>query len=690
MTRAIAPALALSAILSLSALLAGPASADDEPVPSEALLITQRAEQAVADDPDDAGLWRALADARVVTGDYAEAIDAYAEMRERLATPNLAAEARAARVARLLDRREAYERYEETVMSSWRSAPPNSLGSSDLVAVGDVLRTRARSDSSLYQRALDSYEAAIRVDGSDPAPHVAIGELLLDRFNNAEALEAFRDALRLAPDYAPAMLGLARSQHFDRSSGAMDAVNALLEKQPEHVEALALKARLTLELEDYDAAEALVNDGLAVNPRSPELLTMLAAVHYLRSEQVPYQEAVAALQSATPGYEQLFVTLAEVAEQNRRYEDAVRFSAYVTRIQREAWRAHALLGTNALRLGDLSRAREGLETSFRGDPFNVLTKNKLELMDRLETFERYRSERFELVATKEEMPILRERVLPLAEQAFDYYEERYGYAPPTPIQLEFHPSHEDFSVRITGLVGIDIVGVAFGPLLALDSPSAEKSQIYNWAAVVWHEIAHSFHIGMTGSRVPRWFSEGLAVHEERLAGPGWGADIDPGFVVAYVEGKLARPSELNSAFLRPKYAQAVAHAYMQASLLMAMIERDHGFDAIVAMMRGYGAGETTEGVLEAVLDMDLATFDAAFDDYMQSRFGEMIAAIEREGDESGPRAGRYAELLKAGVEARESDPGRGPLAARTGPRPAAGLRRPRQCVAGACRTGAPQ
>ena len=61
---------------------------------------------------------------------------------------------------------------------------------------------------------------------------------------------------------------------------------------------------------------------------------------------------------------------------------------------------------------------------------------------------------------------------------------------------------------------------------------------FNWASALWHEIAHTFHLGVSRGRVPRWFTEGLAVHEERFGGNGWGADVTPAFLEAYVTGKL--------------------------------------------------------------------------------------------------------------------------------------------------------
>ena len=69
------------------------------------------------------------------------------------------------------------------------------------------------------------------------------------------------------------------------------------------------------------------------------------------------------------------------------------------------------------------------------------------------------------------------------------------------MRIELYPSHADFSVRTVGLAGIGILGVSFGPVVALDSPSARTGSTGNWGSTVWHELAHSFHLGMTRNRV---------------------------------------------------------------------------------------------------------------------------------------------------------------------------------------------
>src|SRR6185369_15149524 len=117
---------------------------------------------------------------------------------------------------------------------------------------------------------------------------------------------------------------------------------------------------------------------------------------------------------------------------------------------------------------------------------------------------------------------------------------RYGIRPPVPVRIEVFPRHADFSVRTVGLAGMGALGACFGPVIAMDSPSARDRGQFNWGSTLWHEIAHTFHLALSDNRVPRWLTEGLAVLEERRAKPGWGAQVSPEFLNVWVHDSLPK------------------------------------------------------------------------------------------------------------------------------------------------------
>ena len=216
---------------------------------------------------------------------------------------------------------------------------------------------------------------------------------------------------------------------------------------------------------------------------------------------------------------------------------------------------------------------------------------------------------------------------PVAERAWREMSERYGYAPAEPLRVEVYPRHADFSVRTVGLVGIGALGVSFGPALAMDSPTARDRGDFNWASTLWHEIAHSFHIGVSDSNVPRWFSEGLAVHEQRKADSGWGHQAGVSFVRSLASGDLRPVSELDRGFSSPRHPGEVRDSYYQASLVFEVIEDRYGFPAIVEMLHAYRDGANNAEAFERALGVDLDDFDRDFEAFLKGRFAAAIASV---------------------------------------------------------------
>ena len=81
---------------------------------------------------------------------------------------------------------------------------------------------------------------------------------------------------------------------------------------------------------------------------------------------------------------------------------------------------------------------------------------------------------------------------------------------------------------------------------------------------MWHELSHVYVLNMTNFRVPRWFTEGLAVHEETAVSPEWGDRLDPHVIMAIKDKKLLPVAELDRGFVRPTYPTQVVVSYFEA------------------------------------------------------------------------------------------------------------------------------
>ena len=520
------------------------------------------------------------------------------------------------------------------------------LSSTDLTAVATAVQYLGIREHELFQDALRAYDEAVAADPGNLEPRVLIGELFLDKYNGPEADAALREVLERNPNHPRAILGLARAMKFNGTVGVMDRVEAALEQNENLTAARVFKARLHLEVENHDDARAELERALAVNPVSLEALSVLAASHYLRGENEEYRRIRDQVTTLSPTYAELYNDIADLSVQSRKYVEAARLAEEAISIDSLSWRAYGIFGMNQLRLGLIEEGRASLEVAFEGDPYSVWFYNTLDLLDTFENYDTNEEDsRFLFVLHGRESALLQPYIEAIAEEAYEALVERYGgYEPPLPIRIEVYPSHADFSVRTVGLAGMGALGVTFGSLLAMDSPAARPVGDFNWASVLWHELAHVFHLGITEHEVPRWFSEGLAVHEQRQAREGWGHQADPGFLMRYREGLLLPVSQLNEGFVQPTYPEQVLDSYLQSSLVFDFIESRWGLQVIRDMLRGYRDGRATPELMESLLEISMDDLDQDFEAYFKQRFDAPLNALQQPPSSPGiPRSPRTIE-----------------------------------------------
>ncbi len=528
-----------------------------------------------------------------------------------------------------------------------------ALSARELTAVATAVRHLGRTNPDLFQDALRAYDEAVEADPSLLEPRILTGELFLDKYNSQDARQTFQEILSINPNHPAALVGLARALDFDNEGGAADTARKALETNPNYAPAHVFLARVSLQLERYDQAEESARAALEANPAFPEGLAVLAATHHLRDDTAAFRRVRERADSLYPESAQLPLTVAEISVTHRRYDEAVQFSREATERDPQNWQAVGTLGLNQLRTGEVEEGRRNLERAFEGDPYNVWFKNTLDLLDTWAEYETRSTEHFEIVIHRDEADLLGPYVERLAEAAYADLIERYEHEPPTPIRLEVYPSHADFSVRTVGLTGLGALGVSFGEVVVLDSPTARDPASFNWASALWHEIAHSVHMSISRHRVPRWFSEGLAVEDQRRGEEGWGHGANVAFLQAFDAGRLPPASRLNDGFMRPEFPGQVVLSYFQASLLFEFLEETAGFDAVRQLLRGYADGATTQELLPEVLGWSSEELDERFDAYVRQRFEGSLDAVR--GAPPPERGDADRESLEQRVSERPDD-----------------------------------
>ena len=520
--------------------------------------------------------------------------------------------------------------------------------SRDLVAVGSAMRHLGVREPVLMQDALRAFDEAAASDPADPEPHLQLGELFVASDQGGDAQEAYGVVLAVNPRHPRALVGRARALETSRQGGSVPAVEAALEVNPRMVGALVLRGEQHLRVEAVAEAGERAEEALEVDPASLEALALLASVRRLQGDEAGFAAARDRALAINPRYSGLYVALSEAATNTRRYADAVTFARQGVALDSLDWQAHGLLGVNQLRMGRMEEGRASVARAFAGIPSHVGWKNTLDLLDSLERFVEIPSGPFTLVLREDEADLMAPLVAAVADEAWGVLTRRYGVSPDVPVRVELYPISADFSVRTLGISGIGALGVAFGPVLAMDSPSARRPGEFNWASTLWHELAHVVHLGVSRSAMPRWLGEGLAVYEQRQAREGWGPPVSPGLLRAYQQGMFPALSRLNEAFVRPTYPEQIGHAYVLASIFCDWVAATMGEEALPAMLRAYGTGQTNEEVFRSVLGMEPEVLDQAFDRYMKERFAVQLASLSE-----APAGGMPPTAMDAGLQAAE-------------------------------------
>jgi tetratricopeptide (TPR) repeat protein len=576
--------------------------------------------------PRSAELWNTAGEALLAQGKREDAEAAFRKAIAGRATDALVAEKNLA-VLRFDrgERAEATKGFERLIAAYNRE---ERLSSEELAAVATACRYLGAEQPQLFKDALKAFDEAIAADPDNIDARVLLAELFLEKYNSADAATTLEQALSRRPSHPRALVALARLRDFDGAFGVLEPIERSLEVSPRLAEARVFRAGVLLAREDYAAAAAEAEGVLADNAAFRPALAVLAAARYLEGDRDRFDETRRKALALFPRDAELYTTLAQACVRNRLYPEAVAFAEQAVALDSRSWRGYGILGLNQLRTAAIEEGRRSLERSFAGDPYDVWIKNTLDLLDTFPGYVETTTAHFKLEIQGKESELLAPYAAELAEEAYERLAERYRYRPLVPVRVEVYPSHGDFSVRTVGLAGLGALGACFGPVLAIDSPSARPMGSFNWGSTLWHELAHTVTLGLTDRRIPRWLSEGLSVHEEHRARPAWGDDVSLEFLKALDAGELLPLRDLNDGFVRPKGPEQVAISYYQASLVADWIESERGFPAILDLLRAYRDGRTTAQAFAAVLGTSLEDFDRSFFAHLKERYAGPLAGLK--------------------------------------------------------------
>jgi hypothetical protein len=477
-----------------------------------------------------------------------------------------------------------------------------------------------------YRDANDAFARATKASPQNLAIELAWVDLFLEKHDAQNAGVGLARVLEAEPNNARALERMARvrMEAGEDFAAVEDLLDRALKSDPKLVAAHVTRAAIALHDEDLAKADKHLDAALAINPRDLEALSVRAAVRFVADDKEGFARAVERVLAENPRFSRLYSIVGTYAEWEHRYDEQVALGDRALAIDPDDPYAHAMRALNMLRVGREKEGLVALEAAFRRDRYNVHVYNTLNLYDDVisKDYESVESAPFLLRMHKEERPSLQPYLEAMLKKAYPDLEARYGFRPEGPISIEMFASPEHFAVRTVGLPHIGVQGVCFGKVLTALSPRGGE---FNWGQIVWHELSHVFHVQLSKSRVPRWFTEGLAEYETTRARPEWKREDDRILWDALSKNKLPSLKNLNHAFTHARSGDELMVAYYASSVAVTYLIEKYGFQVVPKMLALWAKGVPTERVFTESVGVSLESIDRDFQAATRARLGARYA-----------------------------------------------------------------
>jgi cellulose synthase operon protein C len=486
-----------------------------------------------------------------------------------------------------------------------------------------------------YKDALLAFDAAIEAKPKDANLKVRLGLMLLEapmgKSSVGDGTEEFKQALELDEKNAQALLGLAKEAEEDFGPNATKLAAQALAADPKLYQARELIARVYLEDNNEDKAVEEANKAVGMSPEAVDAMAILATVDWMNDKPAPPPAGQILTSSpwmdkilkVNPHDGEAYATAGHFFVINRRYNEGIQYYRKALELDPELQSARSQLGINLMRLGKEDEAKSLLEEAWNAGYQDLATQNTLRLMSSYQSFETFKTPTTILKIQKKESALVRPYLQAELDKIIATYDKKYKYHLNVPVQVEAYPNHEDFAVRTMGMPGLGALGVTFNTVVAIDSPSAADPErgpgSFHWATTLWHEMSHVYVLSMTNNRVPRWFTEGLAVYEETAINPDWGDRLDPPSILAISEKKLLPVADLDRGYIHPSFPNQVIVSYYQGGRTITYIVQKWGYDTVLAMIHDYAANMSTPDVIKKELKITPEEFDKQFIPWVEAQ-----------------------------------------------------------------------
>lgn len=464
----------------------------------------------------------------------------------------------------------------------------------------------------------EMYKDALKEDKDAWYIELQAGELLLEKYNRGEALDAFDKALKINPRAAEALVGkaVAAMQKFEVKE-AEDLADQALKINPKLTSALRVKADLMLLAGDLKAAQTYVEEALKVNPRDERTLARQGALHVVRRETAEFDKLVAEITKFNSKPGRFFFELAERVEDRRLFNQAeVFFKKAIEYNPIMPWPRNGL-GLLYMRMGREDEARKQLDAAFESDKFNVRVANSRKVLKHLDNYKTLKTEHYEIRYDPEKDAILARFIADMLETLYADYSKQFGYSPKGPILVEIFNNHEMFSGRVVAVPDLHTIGACTGKMFAMVSPKGKGiRKAFNWGRVIRHELVHIFNLEQTDMQVPHWLTEGLAVANEGIEHPPEWRRI---LAQRAAEDDLLNLDNITFGFIRPRSPQEWSLAYCQSNLYVEFVKQNFGDKVIGKLLDAYAQGKDDAAAIKTACGIEKKEFEQRYKGFIKEQ-----------------------------------------------------------------------
>jgi len=495
--------------------------------------------------------------------------------------------------------------------------------------------------------------------------HLVEAQLLLEKDNRAQAVEAIEQTLRLNPSSAGAWALRAEMAVDGFNFDAMESAAAVREGQqaalaawdgeaPAQIDAALARARSWVRQDEPDDVDEAIAGVLAAFPTQRGALAFEAAATALRYDDEATEAALARFDALSPGSPEAYLAVGSALAEARQYGLSEPYLLEAIERAPNLPEAHIELGLMYMQWGEDVEAHDALERAVELDPFHVRADNSLRLIRELLTYDRLEGAHFSVRFRPGVDRVMAEEMLPVLDRIHETVAGVIDHEPVRKTVIELMPNHEWFAVRITGMPALHTIAAATGSVIAMEAPKVgpDHSGVYDWARVVQHEYTHTVTLSRTKNRIPHWFTEAAAVHLEQAPRDYSTCRL---LVGALLSDALFDMQEINVAFVRPKKPTDRGQAYAQGHWMYEFIIDRWGEEAPLRLMDRYAEGMREEAAFQSVLGAPRSEFYESFLAWAEEQARSWGMLPETSLDEIVVTATLEDPELREGAEAALAD-----------------------------------